>query len=916
MNIPDSRQQTELTAQVAARTRNAFRVSQVMLGAAVVLFLYNLYTAILDPVWQQFAIVGVSLVMGVASAVSIWLSRRGRSEWSAGFAIGGVLLVCLAGALLFKGLGLLLGAAAVILTAMIAGQVLFQRQAARAVAAGVLAGLLALFVDLSEPAWRISAVSPTTATIIAAALMLIYGVFVVRQFAHYTLRTKLIIAFLVVSLIPLGLAFYLNNRTMSASIAANVGASLKNVANSKATAIGDQLARQVDRLRTLGSSKSLEYELTVASGSYTGSPETILSGIEELDRKWQAAVAANDEQNLLIYIRLINDVAAEMNNFRASFPEHVEVFATDKYGALVGATNRTSDYNQADEGWWQAAWNNGKGSLYIGEPAYDESSRAFSVIVALPVYDTDKAVTGILRTTFRVDALTQLLASNRLGQTGRAELYLPGGRVLTDSGEKAPPDPETLAKLQAITGDYGELDYEGTPKLVSRALIAATTEEKYITDLGWSVVIYQDRAESLAPVQAQTRSALLLALVIAGLVAGGGVFVAQVLANPIARLTAVAAKVAQGDLTAQATVETRDEVGALAGAFNTMVAQLRQTLAGLEWRVAERTRELERRATQIATAAQVARVATTALDPEQLTAQVVELVRTRFDYYYVGLFLVDADSRYAVLRAGSDEAGRIMKERGHRLEIGGQSMVGWACANGQARIALDVGDEPMRFDNPLLPDTRSEMALPLRAGGRVVGVLDVQSTRAAAFDQSDIAALQGMADQVGVALENARLFQQSQRVVKELDEANRLLVGQGWQDYLTSVGGERHVEFSAEGARTIETSGYTLHIPVELRGQPIGTLVMERGEGALPWTDGEAEAIRAIVQQAALALDGARLFEETQRRAARERLINEITSRIRGSVTMEGVLNSAVREISQVTGADFATIELELAEPE
>jgi GAF domain-containing protein len=113
----------------------------------------------------------------------------------------------------------------------------------------------------------------------------------------------------------------------------------------------------------------------------------------------------------------------------------------------------------------------------------------------------------------------------------------------------------------------------------------------------------------------------------------------------------------------------------------------------------------------------------------------------------------------------------------------------------------------------------------------------------------------------------------------------------------------------------IETSGYVLRIPLELRGQPIGTLVMERGEGALPWTDSEAEAIRAIVQQAALALDGARLFEETQRRAARERLINEITSRIRNSVTMEGVLNSAVREVSQVTGANYAVIDLELAEP-
>jgi len=148
--------------------------------------------------------------------------------------------------------------------------------------------------------------------------------------------------------------------------------------------------------------------------------------------------------------------------------------------------------------------------------------------------------------------------------------------------------------------------------------VASSAGDPAIANLGWRLVVYQERAESLAQVQEQTRSALLLALVIAIVVTGAAMAAAQVLAGPITRLTAVAEKVTAGDLTAQAAVEARDEVGALAGTFNTMVAQLRQTLAGLEQRVAERTREVERRAAQIATGAEVARVATTELDPDQL----------------------------------------------------------------------------------------------------------------------------------------------------------------------------------------------------------------------------------------------------------------------------------------------------------
>jgi GAF domain-containing protein len=345
--------------------------------------------------------------------------------------------------------------------------------------------------------------------------------------------------------------------------------------------------------------------------------------------------------------------------------------------------------------------------------------------------------------------------------------------------------------------------------------------------------------------------------------------------------------------------------------------QLETSRSELEQQVSGRTQEIERRAAQIATGAEIARAATMLHEPERLIVQVVDLIREKFSFYYVGLFLLDSDNRYAILHYGTGEAGRIMKEGGHRLEIGGRSMIGWVCANKRARIALDVGEEATRFANPLLPETRSEMALPLQVGDRMLGALSVQSTQGAAFDESDIAALQGMADQVAVALENARLFQQAQATLKELDEANRLLVSQGWEAFLAAAQDVHQARFTPGGARP--TSGFLPHvlrIPLELEQQTIGTLIMERDDNSQPWTDEEVEAIRTIAQQAMLAMNTARLFEESQRLAARERLVNEITARIRSSITMEGVLKSAVREISQVTGASFASIDLELVEME
>jgi PAS domain S-box-containing protein len=174
---------------------------------------------------------------------------------------------------------------------------------------------------------------------------------------------------------------------------------------------------------------------------------------------------------------------------------------------------------------------------------------------------------------------------------------------------------------------------------------------------------------------------------------------------------------------------------------------------------------LRRRSTQLQTAAQVSKSASTILDPEALMNQAVNLIQERFGFYYVGIFLVEEAGEYALLRAGTGEAGRRMLKAGHRLTVGGKSMIGWSVANAKARIALDVGKEAVRFDNPYLPETRSEMALPLISRGQCIGGLTVQSTEEAAFSEEDIAVLQAMADQLAIAIENARLYDAAQREI-------------------------------------------------------------------------------------------------------------------------------------------------------
>ena len=176
--------------------------------------------------------------------------------------------------------------------------------------------------------------------------------------------------------------------------------------------------------------------------------------------------------------------------------------------------------------------------------------------------------------------------------------------------------------------------------------------------------------------------------------------------------------------------------------------------------------EAQYRTSLLQTAAEVSRAASSILEVDDLIETSVNLIRDQFDFYYVGLFMIDDAGEWAVLRAGTGEAGKIQIENGHRLQIGGESMIGWSVANRQARIALDVGEEAVHFQNPYLPDTHSEMALPLISRDDVIGALTVQSVERSAFSNEDITLLQTMADQLANAIANARLYESTQRVAR------------------------------------------------------------------------------------------------------------------------------------------------------
>ena len=372
-------------------------------------------------------------------------------------------------------------------------------------------------------------------------------------------------------------------------------------------------------------------------------------------------------------------------------------------------------------------------------------------------------------------------------------------------------------------------------------------------------------------------------------------------------------------------VEGKDEIAKLGDTFNRMIKQLQKILLELEDRVKERTADLaasmqesDKRAQQFEAITLVSNALSSIRSLDEVLPKITELISQQFNFYHVGIFLNDLDNEYAILTAANSAGGKRMLQRGHQLKIGEQGIVGYAIGTGKPRIALDVGEDAVYFDNPDMPNTRSEMALPLKIGSEIVGALDVQSTEASAFSEDDISVLSLLADQVGMAIENARLFDQSRKSLAESEALYRQFLRQAW-NRLPKEQNLAGFRYNRRGASPIEFNSTTEPInanrqekdksqtishsvPIAIRGERIGTLSIH-----IPNTksvnEDQMDLINAVAERVALSVENARFFEETSRRAERERLVTDITAKMRSTNNPDAMIQTTLNELKIALGA-------------
>ena len=324
-------------------------------------------------------------------------------------------------------------------------------------------------------------------------------------------------------------------------------------------------------------------------------------------------------------------------------------------------------------------------------------------------------------------------------------------------------------------------------------------------------------------------------------------------------------------------------------------------------RLHQYSQEQERRSAEIRTAAEISRSISGVLTPQKLLHDATTLILERLNLYYVGVFIVDERGAYAVLQTGTGEAGSAMVASQHKLPLSESSMVGWAITHRQARIALDVGKEAVRFANSLLPNTRSELALPLISKDRALGALTIQSDKSEAFDQEDIIVLQSIADTLAVGFENAQLFEETQKNLDEMRVSQRNYVSQAWSK--TTRENEEYEYSATTDELSPDAATSAIDVPFILREQIIGQLHLE---GQQDWSPEERALVEAVATQAALAMENARLLEESRQMALRERLAAEITGKVWASPNTDFILQTAIKELGRALHAEEATIELKM----
>ncbi|HRV90831.1 MAG TPA: GAF domain-containing protein [Anaerolineae bacterium] len=619
------------------------------------------------------------------------------------------------------------------------------------------------------------------------------------------------------------------------------------------------------------------------------------------------------------------------------YPYMYLVHTTDLNGDNVARSDQEANTHYSDRPWFIRSV---AGDPFTVQSVIGRTSQEPAVTMGTPIRNPSGQIVGVLGLASDLDAVTQEVSAKKIGETGYAYVVDAENRVIAHPNSIFTSELRDLSSYPPIAA----LRQGTEPGFITFTDGENQSWRAYVTELdnGWAVVVQQQTSELLSSLRAFQLLALSVTVIGLLILLGLLWLTSNRLVRPINVLTETATAIAAGDITRQAPVERDDEIGILATAFNSMTTQLRYLIDNLAQKASNRTRELE-------TVIRVSQRLSSILELNDLMREVVTLTKETFGYYHVHIYLLDEERNTLIMAEGYGEVGAEMKRRNHQIPLNApKSLVARVAREKQVILVKNVQLDPSWLPNPLLPDTRSEMAIPVQYGARtdVVGVLDVQSDQVGGLSDEDKPVMQALADQIATAVRNARLFTETQETLNTAQRLQALYLGTAWEKLMQS----RETEFeyhqssvlhalpeipnpeaedalkqgrtvyvnlqeashtdNENGASQLDGAFGALATPLKIRGETIGVFGIQHHEPGRRWTSDEIALIEAVSEQMSLALENARLFEETGRRASRERIIADVTQQVWSADEIEAVMRTAVTQLGEKLQASEVIIRL------
>ncbi|MFZ5879265.1 MAG: GAF domain-containing protein [Chloroflexota bacterium] len=855
--------------------RNAFIVILVYFVATTIAASYLTSQAIQTPSWQLWtaALATISLcIAGVVASVFIWRRRPETGIW---FMMTVSYLAGIAIVTTVSGISVLILVSSVFFSSMVAIQALRSRQVVMFIS-GVVVGALALFIDFFIPIRRVEI--PTFEGLInlfIPIILLVFGAANFRQFRRFwttgSIQTKIVLW--------AGIGFFLS----SAFIIGYAGVTILGTTSRSA----EETARGIAREKAAEIQMTLERALRTAE-TFTQSVLVVKTEGVQLSRDQVNAMLKQMLKDNPQYVGV--DVLWEPNAFDGMDARFVNAEGSDSNGRFLPYWTRDAagqiqvellkDYDISD--WYQCPKTTKVPCLidpYL-YPVQGKDVWMTSLVVPFVVGDTFYGITGVdTPVSFLQDLADKADIFNGVGSM---VILSNNGTILGVTGH-----PELIGQpATAFYDHFTAADYQVVRDGVEKMEFTTRGDEDMLavfvpirvgqTVSPWSVTITIPQNVILADARRQMWNMIGIGgtLLVLSLVAL--FYTARQIARPIRQITDAAQMVAGGNLNVVADVKNTDETGILASAFNQMTAQMHDLFNTLESRVAERTRNLE-------LAAEVGRAVSQVRALDIMLTDAAELIRKQFDLYYTQVYLVDPGNANLVLQAGTGEVGGELLRRRHSLSLNANSINGRAAVERSSVVISDTTASATFKPNPLLPKTRSEMAVPLLIGNQVVGVLDMQSDRPGALDQEILPAFEALAGQLAVAIQNARLLAEAEEARREVEIQARRLSRVQWMEYLDAIHKPEENGYVFEGntiaplaSTDLAAAEGALVSPIAVSGERLGSLVVE-WEGQPPSAQASklTDTVARLVSQRIEAL---RLLESAERyRAEAEQASRRLT---------------------------------------